>query len=237
MNQRINGNGHYDGLRPGTEATPEPLWTALRYVLDELNADEVAIFEARLPDDEAAQSAVAQAVELLAAYRLAEAEIELETVSAHEFAAVQPTHSDSGLAELVPAADSNPWSAVGWLSLGVAACLAMLISYQTWSPALAPSAGRQLADAGSSKSRTTPEMAIAWAQLSADNVLGDNVLVDDLDLGSLVAANLDGENGEFTPEGSTTLAEDDSLASHPLDDATVPSWLLMAIEIPKPVKN
>jgi ferric-dicitrate binding protein FerR (iron transport regulator) len=79
-------------------------WTAFRYISNELSADEVATFEECLAVDQEAREELSRAVELTQAL------------------AIQP-RTDSQL--LV----SRPWrQRLSWMTVGAAACLAMMLS-------------------------------------------------------------------------------------------------------------
>ncbi|MBL8828284.1 MAG: hypothetical protein JNM18_14985, partial [Planctomycetaceae bacterium] len=138
-----------DAAATPTAAGDDLLWVAVQYRLGELSTSESAAFETRLLEDQSAREALSQAVELTMACRLAEAEIELESL--------QPTAT--ALHPLVPApANEAVWMRpVGWASLAAAACLAVLIGWQNWvtQPLLAQQEAKTLA------------VATAWAEVAA----------------------------------------------------------------------
>lgn len=182
------------------------LWLATRYHLGELPADEAAAFESRLLDDLVACEALGQAVELTLAVRLAEAEIEVETL--------QPLVADG--ATVVPGGrgerETQPaWMRpVGWLSLGAAACLALLLSWQNL--LMGPS---QLA----AEHETSLAVATAWAEVAAAHDFGDHGL------------ELDSLAGELSLLAASETNGGESLESDSTDEhAQTPSWLLTALE-------
>lgn len=93
-------------------------WLAFRYVADELTAEEASTFELRLAEDQAAREAVAQAVELSAAVKLAIG----ETIQSPEpvVCVAEARGFWSQKAWLQPAA---------WMAVGAAACLAAVVCF------------------------------------------------------------------------------------------------------------
>jgi hypothetical protein len=190
---------------PTNAANDDLIWVAMQYQLGELSAVESAAFETRLLDDQSAREALSQAVELTMACRLAEAEIEVESLQPTEFLArpLVATHSH----------DARWMRPVGWLSLGTAACLAVLMGWQSWitQPLMAQHEAKTLA------------VATAWAEVAALDQHGESVATD-----ALAGDTLTGEFALFAMgEGNGG----ESLESESTDDdALTPSWLLAALE-------
>lgn len=221
----------------------ELLWLAIRYVLAELPAGEAEAFDARLADDQAVREAVATAVELIAAYRLAEAEIEVETLcpaaainagaGAIFPAAGTATFPAVGTATATTRSGSgdtgSPGSAwmrpVGWISLGAAACLAILLVGQSswappsWAPPTKPSPSIKVASSQSSHSGVSLEVATAWAKVAALEGLHDTFGGEM----SLLVANHEVANHEVA---NHEMVDDDAGD----DEGLAPSWMLAALE-------
>jgi hypothetical protein len=173
----------------------DPYWAAFRYAADEMTAAEAAEFETRLDADQTAREAVASVVGLSQAVRALPNEV---------FALKsQPA--------IVPLSRS-PWSQpIGWMAVGIAACLAVMMTIQTVRPFLAPSNDVMIASA----SRTNDSLAMAWnrtrdAMNASDSAAAVGMIeVEDAD------ASLDEQEsfvaGESLPEGPS------------------PTWLLAAV--------
>jgi hypothetical protein len=91
-------------------------WQAFRYVADEMTSDELDAFEAQLDGDQQAREMVSEVVELSQALHAAPA-VSLATTN-------------------VPA---NWVSRTGWMSLGAAACLALIAAWNSSTHTLRPS--------------------------------------------------------------------------------------------------
>ncbi len=181
------------------------LWLAVQYRLGELSANEAAAFETRLLDDQLAREALSQAVELTLACRLAEAEIELESL--------QPTATALHPLTPAPTNDAVWMRPVGWASLAAAACLAVLIGWQNWvtQPLLAQHEAKTLA------------VATAWAEVAALDQSDDALELDTL-AGELALAS-GGDGSGLLGNGGESI-DSESTA----DEALTPSWLLAALE-------
>jgi len=187
-------------------------WTAQCYMLGELSEAESAAFETLLETDQTARESLALAVELAEGCRLAEAEIEIERL--------QPVEVVSGGELVAPAAlptSRDIWMRpVGWLAVGAAACLAMLIGWQSL-PGVLGLSGVQIA-----VRELSPEVAAAWATMASDDHFAtENTAHESDDLADAATADRD-------------MADDDMLDDATLDggdiDAIAPSWLLAAVE-------
>ena len=183
---------------PGDDlAQTDLVWMATRYLLDELDMAERAAFEERLASDERAPLALAEAVELHAALRLYGAEETLASV-AGQGAMLAPARRTEWL-------DGVGRPAVGWIAVGVAACLAVMLVGR-----LAPSGQDASASASS-----VDQLAIAWAQTTSEQGVPFDALTSD-------DSNAD---DELDLDGQSLAALD-----LPVDHATTPSWMYAAVE-------
>lgn len=131
-------------------------WAAFRYVAQELSLEERVTFEDRLANDQAAREAVAAAIELNAALRIAaltDAETSLSASSSQFESCVGIANASgldirsrvaaSGLLKMIP---RRRWRTVtAWLAAGSLACLALVASVDHW-------AGLRLRDTASNSS-------------------------------------------------------------------------------------
>jgi len=194
----MNTNPSHTNSAQTAAGSNDLLWVAIQYQLGELSALDSAAFETRLLDDQAAREALSQAVELTMACRLAEAEIEVESL--------QPVHVRPVVA--VQTNDAGWMRPVGWLSLSTAACLAVLMGWQSWvtQPLMAQHEAKTLA------------VATAWAEVAALDQHGESFASDTVAGEFALFAMGEGNGGE-------------SLESESIDDdALTPSWLLAALE-------
>jgi hypothetical protein len=167
-------------------------WDAFQYVGDEMTPPARDAFEARLEADQSAREAVGQVVHLAQLVGTAEES--------------RPTVERVGL--LTPAsAVSSAWmQPVGWVAVGAAGCLALVMAFQS----LGLVGGLQLAE----KKPPVPtnwsseDLALAWAQTQAN----------DESTAALAASN-------------DVLETADTSSELPLDEAaeTAPAWLLAAV--------
>ncbi len=181
-------------------------WLAFRYIADEFSDAERAEFEQQLADSQPAREAVASAVELTEAIAVAGAVEELTVAAAPS---VERPHRSRWMRR------------VAWLSMGAAACLALVFVCQGF--VIGPMVGQQSdesADGGVAVRKTaSPDLAIAWSQTRAELEVGsegswtwalaadsagpdDPYIADDLPLSDVLV-----------DEGSTVAAPDWMLAA------------------------
>jgi hypothetical protein len=153
---------------PATPAHDSLDWAAFRYVAGELALEEWATFEDRLANDQAAREAVAAAIELNAALRIAvltDAETRL-SASSSDVAVSSHVESHMGVANASGldirsrGAVSGPlkriprrrWRTVAaWLAAGSLACFALVALVEHW-------AGRRLRETAS---RSSADLGVA----------------------------------------------------------------------------
>ena len=192
-------------------------WTAQCYMLGELSEAESAAFETLLETDQTARESLALAVELAEGCRLAEAEIEIERLQPLEVASGGGLVTPAGLATSRDTCSGNTlMRPVGWLAVGAAACLAMLIGWQSL-PGVLGLSGVQIAER-----ELSPEVTAAWATMASDDhLIAESIAHAADDLADAASVDRD-------------MADDDMLDDATLDggdiDAIAPSWLLAAVE-------
>jgi negative regulator of sigma E activity len=175
---------------------PSLFWTAFRYVSDELTAPEAEAFEARLADDQSAREAVAQAVELS------------QTVVA---AVPQMRPIEEPVVLAMPALVRERWmQPVGWLAAGAAACLALVIAYQSYWPS-------QAIEQRSSLSLAQAGLAEAWAE--AQEQADDAALAENDELN---------QDDALLPMAAIDLLARSEISDEDLESLT-PSWMLAAV--------
>ena len=141
----------------------ELAWQAFQYVAGELQSDELAAFEARLADDQAAREAVAEAVELGEAASLA----------------LQPQPT------LAPFKGQSHW----WygIPIGIALCLATVLVVQHFpGPAEQTTVNPNEETAVPDRPRSTSDLAAHWSEIREleasdsehEEVAADEFLVD-----------------------------------------------------------
>ncbi len=201
----------------------ELLWLAYRFSAGELSAEEVQEFEARLAVDQTAREALVQAVGLT------------ETVFALEHSApVAVPMSRSAAKSSVPVPShvaarnwlQQDWSkSAGWIAAAVAACVALVMTWQVFR------ADRSNSD----------RVELAQQIKTPDNVAVKSVgPVDDetrMLLAALAAVPVDSPSAplaEVEPEElgepEFGLVRDDGTNDEPLEDQNAtPDWLLAAV--------
>jgi hypothetical protein len=184
------------------DPSAELAWLAFQYVSEELSADDAAAFELRLAEDQAAREAVAQAVELSAALKLAIGD-QVESTEPAEVFLVEARGYWSQKAWLQPAA---------WMAVGAAACLAAVFCF--YQPRAdenrPPVAAGEGVDGDLSPASS---LAMVWAQSRHSGSDAD-------DLATM--ANGSDEQG----------ADDQSAGDHDVSDDSqmiAPGWLLAAV--------
>jgi len=142
---------------------PEPqdelAWLAFRYVAGELSAAEVGQFEERMAIDQAARESLAQSVELY--HAIAAAESSVVTAVAEPPMVSLPTRDRS--------------QHLAWLVAGVSAAAVLLMAGWNagWFDSASPLAAHK------NIVNVTPALAVAWTEMQADAIAGDDELSDD----------------------------------------------------------
>jgi ferric-dicitrate binding protein FerR (iron transport regulator) len=134
-----------DGIR---QPQPNDLdWLAFLYVSGEMPAEQLASFEARLADDQAARQAVASAVELVQALAAAESQDDRQLVTLPQRLAA--------------------WSRrIKWMSVGAAAALVLVLAWlkfdslTSWFAAPKPD-HRELAEVWSQTRQTVQDIVVS----------------------------------------------------------------------------
>ncbi|MFO0821003.1 MAG: hypothetical protein U1A77_23860 [Pirellulales bacterium] len=122
-----------DTHRPSAESTATASQQSLdqlafRYIANELTNDELQAFEERLATDQQAREAVAAAVELSQAIAFVE--------STRQSPAPPVPASTQGILPVTPPLPADRrswWPALGWMTVGSAACVAMILMADLWS--------------------------------------------------------------------------------------------------------
>lgn len=189
----------------------ELFWTAFRYACDELDEAAAAQFEGRLADEQPAREALAEAVSILAAARVAEAEP--TAVPADMLCEVAAENRAAAMTNdvIVPASlERAHWqrslvqSATVWFAGGVAACLALMFGLSRTGPHANRPAPAPVAAAAPAAIESQRQLAMAWIESQpADEVEHDE--------------QPDAE--EFTAMDVPVLA----------DEPTAPEWLIAAL--------
>ncbi|HEX4130211.1 MAG TPA: hypothetical protein VHZ24_09215 [Pirellulales bacterium] len=169
-------------------AAEDLFWTAFRYVADELPAEEAEQFDERLAADQTARDAVARVVELSAA---------VAAMPGDAWAA--PAREPSIIA--LPLERRGWMQPVGWMSLGVAAALAVMLAIDS----VRPKATNHRTEATIAAAGDGRTLALAWYR-TQDAV--PTSLPDEPDVSQDVPS----------------MAADASIA-----DGAAPSWLLAAM--------
>jgi hypothetical protein len=148
-------------------------WQAFRYASNEMTPAERSEFDSLLATNQGAREAVARVVELEGLVLTA------ESLPAKARGLVRPSGGSYGA--------PNYWvQPVGWISLGAAACLAVVMAFQAWSPggnaavqvpgmSPSPQVAASSPNSDGSKARggdrvaggADGELALAWAQAHA----------------------------------------------------------------------
>jgi anti-sigma factor RsiW len=188
-------------------------WTAFQYVADELQPDDAAAFERRLETDQTAREAVARVVELSQTVRA----LPIETFATPTAPAVAPIFvaSRSSTTCSLPVGWSHP---VGWMAVGVAACLMAMMGIQAIGPRLAPATDVLIASSAPADSASNSDaVALAWFRtqgaVDVDGLAADE---DDASLAELSEEVIEETDGEFIADANT-------------NNARTPAWLLAAL--------
>jgi anti-sigma factor RsiW len=194
----------------------ELFWHSFRYLSDEMSVSEMAAFEEQLASDQAAREAVAKAVELVQTLRAIPA-------------GLRPSLADAPSMELAPTSRRDTWmQPVGWLSLGAAACLAVVMTVQTF----IGQANLAQSTVATLPLPAAPEnVALAWAQHHSQSQAQSDDPSSPAE--SVLPEESASADGEATPaEASDSVAvqrSEDHLAAEDSSEASTPSWLLAAV--------
>ena len=206
---------------------PDLDWLAFAYLVGELPADVAAAFELRLADDQAAREALARAVELSAAVYVCEGPVTSTSQPMSRPRLEVASRQAATLGSLGKPADANPawWRPLGWMTLGAAACLAILLGWSAVRQSRSTDATNEqmgLAAAALLWSESRAELGEAASEwpLSSSGDPADEIATDDAEL-------VDPSLAENRP------AEDNSLADAAFADAALedqaPSWMVAGV--------
>ena len=197
----------------GSSARDDAEWSALRYVLGEMSADEAEAYERILPTDSQACERVASAT-LLATNLYSVLAQEIESESATRAAASLPAKLGSAIPTPVRPARGGLWAIVG---LVVAVCLLAAAGLS-----LLPISGdHQDAITSDDADAGAGSLVAIWTERSADTAADPSTV-------GLTGANR--TNADGAPSFS---AADDAEADSVLiadDDYDVPAWMIAAVE-------
>jgi hypothetical protein len=194
----------------------ELYWAAFRYTADEMSADESAEFEKRLEAEQPAREAVARVVELSQVVRTVSAETPMPADSFTEPAALPGSMSEQPAARpvVVRAQTGNWMRPIGWMAVGVAACLAVIMVLDKVGPRLAPPTAVMIASSGADASDA---LAQAWLRTHD----------------AVYASELEGDS--LTGERQFAAFDDDAMASDTFGrdvtttDSRAPGWMIAAV--------
>lgn len=211
-------------------------WLALRYVGDEMSADERAEFEALLADDQAARESVAAAVEIFAAIPLA------LNASVPQSASSVGTPSNVPVEFAVAAEFVRPQTArrrvwlqrAVWSSIGAAACLVAVLGVyglrnEVSSPAGAVgdnALGNHVVSEGAS------DLGLEWTNLSDQADALEILAYGDFPM--LPGATAGGGPSAVATDNNTggNDADDSDSADNSPEQLVAPGWLLAAVSPP-----
>jgi len=192
-------------------------WSALRYVLGEMSADEAETYERMLPTDPQACERVASATRLATNLYSVLAQ-ELESESATQAAASLRAKPGSAIPTLVRPARGGLWAIVG---LVAAVCLLAAAGLSL----LSISGDHQDAITSDDPDAGAGSLVAIWTEGSADTAADTSTV-------GLTDANR--TNADGAPSFSAADdAESDSVADSVLiadDDYDVPGWMIAAVE-------
>ncbi len=189
-------------------------WTALRYVLGEMNADEAEAFERTLSTDLQACEQVAAAASLTAdLYSALSTEVEVMTKAVPSRPA-----KPAPISAPVRSARRGLWAVVG---LVAAVCL-LAAGGLSLLPFTSDDQERVATDHADASAGS---LVAIWSERSAETAAGGRR--------SLEPPGADRVNAEGVPSFADTDAADDSAADSALvaeDDYDVPGWMIAAVE-------
>ena len=184
-------------------------WLAFRYVAGEMPAAELSAFEDRLADDQPAREAVARAAQLAQTVALAAAPPQV----------------------LPAAADRSSWlQPAAWMSMGAAACLAVVLYLNLPAPGgKGDVAGVGDNADGAAVDSADHQLASIWAA-GRDDLAEMSAGDADDPLAGVLGAGAD----PFTPGGrdaEAEIEEENNIVA--VEDAAIApsSWLLLAVHV------
>jgi hypothetical protein len=199
----------------------ELFWTAFRYACDELDEAAATQFEGRLADEQPAREALAEAVSILAAARVAEAEpigvpadVLCEVAAENRGAAMAAT-------VIVPASlERSFWerplvqNPAVWFLGGVAACLALMFGLSRSNPHADGPRHAAVATSAPAAIESQRQLAMAWiASQPADELPNDGFA-----------------NGEAAHDNSVDVDDFTAMEVPVLaDEPAAPEWLIAAL--------
>ncbi len=215
MPSDANGAGGLSSspVQHASPAQDDAQWTALRYVLGEMNADEVEAFEQTLSTDLHACEQVAAAVSLTAdLYSALSTEVEVMTKAV-------PSAPAKAMPTSAPVRSTRRGL---WAVVGLVAAVCVLVAGGL---SFLPLTGDNQQEAAVEHGDTSAGSLVAiWTERSAETA-AEAPLAG--------AAGPDRVNAEDVPSFADTDAADDSAADSALmaeDDYDVPGWMIAAVE-------
>jgi anti-sigma factor RsiW len=207
-----NGTPRNEASVNGASAKDDADWSALRYVLGEMTAEEADAFEQALKSDPAACERVASAARLAGdVYSALAADAETSRTAESRFALpVRP----------VPSSPARPARGGLWAVVGVAAAICLLIAGGlAWLPRLGDDSS--IADstgtgAGSLVAIWTDGSAAIASETPANGMATDRANGDE------AAALADAADDDADLDDDAVLVAD--------DDYNVPGWMIAAVE-------
>jgi anti-sigma factor RsiW len=197
----------------GSPAEDDADWSALRYVLDEMSADEVEAYERMLPSDPQACERVASATRL-ATHLYSVLADEIESASVTRAASSVPVKPGSPMPTQARPVRGGLWAVVG---LVAAVCLLAAAGLSL----LSISGDHQDAITSDDVDASAGSLVAIWTEGSADTAADTSTV-------GLTDANR--TNADGAPSFS---AADDAEADSVLiadDDYDVPAWMITAVE-------
>jgi hypothetical protein len=209
----------------------DPGLLALRYVGDEMSPAERSDFEDLLADNQSAREAVAEAVQLFAAVPLAFDGSAFES-SARVAASTEPNREPQDTVQLRQPSlrrTSHIWRRAGWVALGAAACLLVVVGFNSVRRSVVPNSQQSLlqdslfGQAGSSDQAFT-DLALQWTNIAPKtDSLAMEAIPEDSNLTSCSDRNSATDADEEPPENDETASAEELAA---------PNWLLAAVSPP-----
>ena len=201
----------------GSFAKDDAEWSALRYVLGEMSADEVEAYERMLATDSQACEHVASTTRLAT---------DLYTVLSHDIELNRATPAMSGLPAKPGsriATPARPAQSGLWAVVGVVAAVCLLAAAGL--SLLSISSDRQDAITSDDADASAGSLVAIWTERSADTAADPSTV-------GLTGANRTNADGA-PPFSAADDADADSAADSVLiadDDYDVPTWMIAAVE-------
>jgi len=175
--QAIPNEGAHEGaFECAFDLSGDLSWLAFQYVAGELTGAELAAFEQRLEQDQAAREAVAEMVELTTAVQCVAA---ASSATPRSESTLQSDDEVKTLALRSPVAARPWWTPAVWMSAGAAVCLLAITAAQTdwrWLSGRMQNPNGVASDDGSDL-LTPQQLALVWSQTrQATSELADGSL-------------------------------------------------------------